>query len=135
VETLVLNRAYQPVARIPWQRAITLVFLGKVELVESYEDQTIRSVSFEVKVPAVVRFLRLLVRRQPVVRFSRENVFARDRGRCQYCQRPVTRAEATYDHVLPRKLGGLTTWENIVIACVPCNQAKGGAPRCRPACR
>ncbi|MCU0698486.1 MAG: HNH endonuclease [Myxococcaceae bacterium] len=126
METLVLNRSYQPVARIPWQRAITLLFLGKVELVESYEDQTIRSVSFEVKVPSVVRFLRMLVRRKPVLRFSRENVYARDQGRCQYCQRRVTRAEATYDHVLPRAQGGRTTWENIVIACVPCNQAKGG---------
>jgi 5-methylcytosine-specific restriction endonuclease McrA len=123
METLVLNRSYQPVARIPWQRAITLLFLGKVE---SYEDQTIRSVSFEFKVPSVVRFLRMLVRRKPVIRFSRENVYARDLGRCQYCQRKVTRAEATYDHVLPRAQGGRTTWENIVIACVPCNQAKGG---------
>ncbi len=126
METLVLNRSYQPVARIPWQRAITLLFLGKVELVEAYEDQTIRSVSFEIKVPSVVRFLRMLARRKPVIRFSRENVYARDHGRCQYCQRPVTRAEATYDHVIPRSRGGATNWENIVIACVPCNQNKGG---------
>jgi hypothetical protein len=38
----------------------------------------------------------------------------------------VTRAEATYDHVVPRSQGGKTNWENIVIACVPCNQRKGG---------
>lgn len=126
METLVLNAGWQPVARIPWQRAITLLFLGKVELVEEYEDRTIRSVTFEVKMPSVVRFLRMLKRRKPVIRFSRENVYARDHGRCQYCGKGVTRAEATYDHVVPRSKGGGTHWENIVIACVPCNQAKGG---------
>ena len=126
MDTLVLNATWQPVARIPWQRAITLMFLGKVQVVEEYEDKTIRSVTFEVKMPSVVRFLRMLKYRKPVVRFSRENVFARDHGQCQYCAKKVTRAEATYDHVKPRSQGGGTHWENIVIACVPCNQRKGG---------
>lgn len=126
METLVLNATYQPVARVPWQRAITLLFLGKVEVVEEYEDRTIRAITFEIKMPSVVRFFRGLSRRKPVVRFSRENVYARDHGRCQYCRRKVARSEATYDHVVPRSQGGKTNWENIVIACVPCNQAKGG---------
>ena len=80
METLVLNAIWQPVCRIPWQRAITLLFLGKVQVVEEYEDKTIRSVTFEVKMPSVVRFLRHLKHRKPVIRFSRENVFARDHG-------------------------------------------------------
>lgn len=126
MDTLVLNATYQPVARIPWQRAITLLFLGKVEVIEEYEDKTIRSVTFEVKMPSVVRFFRMLKRRKPVIRFSRDNVYARDHAKCQYCGRRVTRAEATYDHVVPRSQGGGTNWENIVIACVPCNQNKGG---------
>ena len=126
METLVLNAGYQPVARITWQRAITLLFLGKVEVIEEYEERTIRSVSFEFKMPSVVRFLRMLTRRKPVVRFSRENVFARDNGQCQYCSRKLQRSESTYDHVVPRSQGGRTNWENIVIACVPCNQRKGG---------
>ena len=106
METLVLNARWQPVARIPWQRAITLLFLGKVQVVEEYEDKTIRSVTFEVKMPSVVRFLRMLKHRKPVIRFSRENVFARDHGQCQYCGKAVSRAEATYDHVTPRSQGG-----------------------------
>lgn len=126
MDTLVLNAAFQPVARICWERAITLLFLGKVEVVEEYEDRTIRSVSFEIKMPSVVRFFRMLTRRKPVIRFSRQNVYARDGGRCQYCGRKVTRAEATWDHVVPRSHGGRTCWENIAIACVPCNQTKGG---------
>lgn len=60
------------------------------------------------------------------MKFSRENVYARDHGRCQYCGLAVARPESTYDHVVPRAHGGLTTWQNVVIACMPCNQRKGG---------
>ena len=126
METLVLNATYEPLCRIPWQRAITLLFNGKVEVVDEYEDKTIRAVTFELKMPSVVRFLKFLKRRKAVIRFSRENVYARDHGQCQYCSRAVSRSEATYDHVVPRALGGKTCWDNIVIACVACNQKKGG---------
>ena len=125
-ETLVLSASYEPVARVHWQRAVTLLFGGKVEVVEEYEDREVRSVTFAIKMPAVVRFLRALRGRKRAVKFSRENVYTRDNGRCQYCSQRVPRHEATYDHVVPRAQGGRTQWENIVIACVSCNQAKGG---------
>ena len=126
METLVLSPGYEPIARVPWQRAVTLLFLGKVEVVEEYEDREIRSVTFVVKVPSVVRLLRALRGTRRAIKFSRENVYARDGGRCQYCGARVRRDEISYDHVVPRALGGTTIWENIVTACVPCNQRKGG---------
>jgi 5-methylcytosine-specific restriction endonuclease McrA len=125
METLVLNATYEPVARVSWKRAVTLMFEGKVEVVEVYEDTLIRSVTIEIKMPSVIRFLRMIRHRKQTPKFSRENVFARDGGRCQYCAKKITRLEATYDHVIPRSRGGKTTWENVVIACVPCNQHKG----------
>jgi 5-methylcytosine-specific restriction endonuclease McrA len=126
MDTLVLSAWYEPVARISWQRAITLLFAGKVEVVDEYQDREIRSTHISIKMPAVVRFLRTLRNRKQGVRFSRENVYLRDQGRCQYCAHSVSRAVATYDHVLPRTQGGRTSWENVVICCVPCNQQKGG---------
>ncbi len=126
MDTLVLSAWYEPVARISWQRAITLLFAGKVEVVDEYQDRHIRSLHYSIKMPAVVRFLRALTRRKQGVRFSRENVYLRDQGRCQYCMRSIVRAAATYDHVTPRAHGGRTSWENVVIACVACNQKKGG---------
>jgi 5-methylcytosine-specific restriction endonuclease McrA len=74
--------------------------------------------------PSVVRFLRALRGRRKVVKFSRENVYTRDKGRCQYCDVKVTRAEFTYDHVVPKSRGGKTEWTNVVCSCVPCNQTK-----------
>ena len=126
METLVLNPGYEPVARVPWQRAITLLVLGKVEVVEEYADREIRSVTFVFKMPSVVRLFRALRGARRAIKFSRENVYARDGGRCQYCGVGVRRDEITYDHVVPRAIGGKTTWENIVTSCVACNQAKGG---------
>lgn len=126
METLVLSATFEPVRPIAWQRAISLLWLGKVEVLEVYEDQHIRSVSLTMPMPSVVRFLSGVRWRARGVRFSRENVFARDGGRCQYCGRKLNRAEATYDHVVPRTQGGRTNWTNIVIACLACNQRKGG---------
>jgi 5-methylcytosine-specific restriction endonuclease McrA len=126
MDTLVLDLRYTPVARVSWTRAVTLLWLGKAEVIEEYEDWTVRSVTLEIKVPSVIRFLRAILRGKRIVRFSRENVYARDSGRCQYCGRAVSRAEATFDHVIPRARGGRTQWENVVISCLPCNQRKGG---------
>lgn len=126
MDTLVLSHAYEPVARVPWQRAVTLLWEGKVEVIEEYENRTVRSITFELKVPSIIRFIRKIRDRKRAVKFSRENVYMRDKGCCQYCGHKVPRAESTYDHVTPRSQGGQTTWENVVISCTPCNQRKGG---------
>jgi 5-methylcytosine-specific restriction endonuclease McrA len=126
MDTLLLSHAYEPVDRISWQRAITLWWMDKVEILEEYENREIRSVTFVMRMPSVVRFLSAFRSRKRSVKFSRENVYTRDNGACQYCGKKVPRTEATYDHVIPRKLGGETRWENVVIACLGCNQKKGG---------
>src|SRR6185503_10360923 len=56
-QTLLLNQGFEPIKVISWQRAISLLFLGKVEVLEEY-DRDIRSVNLIIKVPAVVRLLR-----------------------------------------------------------------------------
>jgi len=124
-KTLLLNITYEPLRVIPWQKAITLLTLGKVEVVEEY-DREIRSVSFSIKLPAVVRLLRLVKWREGPVKFSRRNIYERDQGQCQYCGRDLARYEITYDHVIPKSQGGGTSWENVVTCCLKCNGKKGG---------
>lgn len=126
MHTLVLSPSYEPVARITWQRAVTLLWENKVEVVEEYHDWTIRSVTVEIKVPAVIRFLKAIGFRKKAVKFSRENVWLRDKGVCQYCGEKVSRLDFTYDHVTPRVQGGITSWQNVVVCCTPCNQKKAG---------
>lgn len=123
--TLLLSQSYEPIKIISWQRAITLLFLGKVEVVEEY-DHDIRSVTFVIKVPAVVRLLRAFRRHHKPVKFSRVNIYARDGYTCQYCGVRLSVSELTYDHVVPRSQGGATDWTNIVTCCHDCNRVKGG---------
>ncbi|HUJ62472.1 MAG TPA: HNH endonuclease [Kofleriaceae bacterium] len=121
--TLLLTRGYEPVKIISWQRAITLLALDKVDVVEEY-DAVIRAVSLVIRVPAVVRLRKAFHRHAKPVKFSRVNIYARDRYRCQYCGVTCAIDELTYDHVIPRSRGGRTVWENIVSACYTCNRRK-----------
>jgi len=122
--TLLLSQSYEPLELISWQRAFTMLTLGKVEVVEEY-DHDVRTVSVIFKVPAVVRLLRAFRRFRKPVKFSRVNIYARDKYRCQYCGTKAPISELTYDHVVPRAQGGRTTWTNIVTACYTCNRNKG----------
>lgn len=124
MRTLVLDQGYQPHRVISWKRAVTMLFAGKVEVVEEY-DEDIRSVSITIKMPSVVRMLRKIRGRKRAIKFSRMNVATRDKFTCQYCGDRLPLRQLTYDHVLPRAQGGKTTWENIVMACYGCNESKG----------
>ena len=55
---------------------------------------------------------------------QRKTVYARDKGRCVYCQRPVTFNGANIDHLIPWP-EGKTELPNLVLACRGCNKAKG----------
>jgi 5-methylcytosine-specific restriction endonuclease McrA len=121
---LVLTSWYFPYQVIPWQAAITQLYLGKAERLADYAEE-VRSPSITMKMPAVVRLRRDLGKRKRGIKFSRFNVYTRDDFRCQYCGERKPMRELTFDHVVPRAHGGSTTWDNIVTACKPCNSAKG----------
>ena len=123
---LVLNAdytplSYYPLSLWPWQTAIKAVFLERVDIVESYE-RCVHSPSIDMQIPSVIA-LRQYVRPSEFPAFTRFNLFLRDRFACQYCG---AEKDLTFDHVIPRRLGGRTTWENIITACAPCNMRKGG---------
>ena len=123
---LVLNAdfrplSYYPLSLWPWQEVVKAVFQQRVDVVSTY-DRVVRSPSVEFRLPSVVSLKSYIDQeRQPA--FTRFNVFLRDGFACQYCG---SGAELTFDHVLPRSQGGVTSWENIVAACAPCNLRKGG---------
>jgi len=122
---LVLNADYRPLSYFPlslwgWQDAIKAVFLDRVNILAQYE-RVVRSPSFEMKLPSVVS-LKIYIKPARNPAFTRFNVFLRDRFECQYCGSP---SDLTFDHLIPRSMGGKTTWGNVVTACAPCNLLKG----------
>jgi len=122
--TLLLAASYEPIDVISWQEAVRLLTLGKCEVIEEY-DKDLRSTYLVIKMPAVVRLVQMFSRRKKKVKFSRVNIYARDKYKCQYCRTKGKLKDFTFDHVVPRAKGGKTTWENIVTCCIPCNSKKG----------
>jgi len=90
------------------------------------EDDWIRSVNFEIQVPRVIRLLVFDRLPKQELHLTRRNVLARDGNRCQYCARHLPTHQLSIDHVIPRSRGGVTSWENVVCACLACNIKKGG---------
>lgn len=123
-QTLLLNATFEPIHIIPWQRAMTLVYKNRVEIIAEH-DEIGRSVTFTFKLPSVVRLLRYArIKRLEHVPFTRANIYARDGYTCQYCSQRFPTEELTFDHVVPAAAGGIKSWTNIVTACVDCNRRK-----------
>lgn len=125
---LVLNADFRPLSYLPlslwsWQEAVKAAVAGRVNVVSEYE-RVVRSPSWHLRLPSVISLKEYVpAGRRPA--FTRFNVFLRDRFSCQYCGCSLPVHELTFDHVVPRALGGRTSWENVVAACGPCNLAKG----------
>ncbi len=148
---LVLNRFYMATRVVNVRRALTVLYRDCAEVITleseqyvSYDfdswcelsqlaslekqpgEEYIQTVSFELQVPRIVRLTRFDKVPHNPVRFNRRNLFARDGHLCQYCGQSKPTNQLSLDHVVPRSLGGLTTWENIVCCCLRCNSRKGG---------
>jgi 5-methylcytosine-specific restriction endonuclease McrA len=123
---LLLNATYEPLKVVTWQRAMILLFSGKVEVIEEH-DTVVRTVRFSFKIPSILRLNNYVKNKsQNFIRFSRENIYVRDNFSCQYCGDRFAAKQLTLDHVVPVSQGGKKSWMNIVTACIECNQVKSG---------
>jgi 5-methylcytosine-specific restriction endonuclease McrA len=122
-KVLILNQNYEPMSVINVRKAIVLLYLGKAELIASNDALRVRSVSVAMPFPSIVRlsmYVRIPFKK---IILSRKNILRRDGHRCQYCGR--SDLPLTIDHVVPVSRGGEDAWENLVCACVGCNNRKG----------
>ena len=143
---LVLNRLWQAVNTCSVRRALTLLFQGHAQVVRNDaennffthdfqswrelsqaepEHEMVRTISVNIRIPQVIVLLMFDRLPKKEVKFTRHNVFERDKNTCQYCGQVFPRHELNLDHVFPRDRGGQTTWENVVCSCIPCNSRKG----------
>jgi 5-methylcytosine-specific restriction endonuclease McrA len=139
--TLVLNRHWVPIKTAPVREALCLMYKGAARAVEPRTFETfdyrswselaaerdrphVRTVRLSIPVPEVILLLKYGGMPAQEIVFSRRNLFRRDRFTCQYCGARPGPEELTIDHVTPRSRGGVSSWYNCVLACVPCNTRK-----------
>ncbi len=121
-QVLLLNQSYEPLQICNMRRAIILIFLGKAHSVEQYDDE-IRSVSYSMQMPAVIRIYNYINLPRNSIVLTRKNILKRDSLSCQYCG--TKSSPLTVDHITPKVKGGKDSWENLTTACVSCNNKKG----------
>jgi 5-methylcytosine-specific restriction endonuclease McrA len=142
--TLVLNKRWVPITTTTVQEAIGLVSKGRAMILEpgtyaahdldswdmvskaknKFGEGMLRSQYLTILPPEVIVLNEYAELGQKSVVFSRKNLFKRDKYTCQYCGKQPGPDELTVDHVVPRSKGGISSWTNCVLACVPCNKKK-----------
>jgi 5-methylcytosine-specific restriction endonuclease McrA len=139
-DVLVLNTSFQVVQTTSLKRALVLLFSGRVKAVdEQYrtydweqwsdvpvqaEDDYISTPHRKIAVPSVIQLLYYDRTPRRQMKFSRGNIFIRDKNKCQYCRKQFHTADLSLDHVIPQSRGGKSTWENVVCSCLDCNVRK-----------
>jgi 5-methylcytosine-specific restriction endonuclease McrA len=113
---LVLAPWMAPHKLYQWPKSVCAALSGDADVLEEY-DETISAPSLTMRIPAVLRLRKHMVRVKKNPKFSRANVYNAFRHTCAYCGRRFKAKELTYDHVIPRARGGPTNWSNIVPAC------------------
>lgn len=138
---LVLNSLYQAVQVTGLRRAFRLFYSGRAraisqefvcydfddwcDLVPRAKDPVIRTPRCHILIPQVIQLVHYDRLPNREVRFTRRNIFYRDRNRCQYCGMIFAQRHLNLDHVVPTSRGGKSNWKNVVCACIECNTRKG----------
>ena len=143
-DCLVLNRSFYAIQIIPWQRAISLVYLEHARVVDAdyqtygFEDWRdassliadhpsgyIRTPSFKLAIPEVIALRTFDGLPKSEVKFTRRKIYEHYSYKCAYCGHRFSTSDLNLEHVIPRSRGGTTDWYNVVTSCIPCNLKKG----------
>ncbi len=120
---LILNANFAPIHVCTTRRAIVLILTGKASLVMNGRG-VIKTISRAYPRPSIIRLGKMIKRPRPRTILNKREILRRDNYTCQYCGQ--RKSHLTLDHIIPRRLGGEHTWENLVTACESCNHRKGG---------
>lgn len=120
---MVLNQSYEPITVCSAKKAFLLIYLLKADLIAERSGRVLRSIHQTFPYPSVIRLCSYIKVRYKSIELSRRNILRRDNHQCQYCGQ--TNPPLTLDHIIPKSRGGSESWDNLITACVKCNNRKG----------
>lgn len=146
-DTLVLNKNWAPISIINYKKCMNLIYQDHAMSIDNdfvvYDFKNwiefsmlpktlddgythINTIKLKIAVPDIIvlkKYDRLPYRD---IKFSRQSIFQRDNFKCQYCGKQFKKDKLEIEHVIPKCHGGRSLWDNVVSACGPCNDKKGG---------
>ena len=149
-KVLVLNKSWRAIGIITLEKAMAKILANnedgspKVKIIDasnnfmlySWQEWAlqapteneikIRTVNATYRVPEIIQYTRFDKVPSLKAHFNRKSLYRRDKHTCQYCGEKKINDELSLDHVIPKCQGGMTNWENIVVACIDCNSKKAG---------
>jgi 5-methylcytosine-specific restriction endonuclease McrA len=142
---LVLNRLWIPVHQVFWHKAINLLLNDHahsldVDFVQhdwnqwlEYSNSArslagdydfVHSVKHTIAVPEILTLCHYDKLPNKDVHLTRQNIFSLYNNHCAYCNKKFRYDLLSVDHIIPKSVGGKTTWQNCLPACKPCNGKK-----------
>ena len=121
MRTLVLNAGYEPLAVVTFRRALVLVLTGKASVVAEGDDPVVGPQDILGR-PSVIL---LTATSGPGTTRSPRSAGAVCSAATATAAPTAARPPTPIDHVQPKSRGGADSWENLVAACLRCNNAKG----------
>ncbi len=120
---IAVDRNYVPMMEIARRKAIRAVVAGRAFVLDPATLE--RHGDFRAPMSLIIYpHAQAMAETKLLMGRLERRVMKRDHHVCQYegCNCRAT----TVDHVIPLCQGGRTTWQNLVAACLACNQSKGG---------
>ena len=125
-----------PLSWISWQEAVNLYVRERIAWEVGSQDFSFRGGYSRINLSQSIISINSIVAVKGkcvthvtysgVPRLSNFELFRRDRHMCLYCGHIFPEKLLTRDHIIPRSIGGVDRWSNVVTACRRCNVAKGG---------
>jgi 5-methylcytosine-specific restriction endonuclease McrA len=88
-------------------------------------DFEIRTSKLTIRVPTVLVCSRYSDMPKKKYSLTKNNIWVRDNGICQYTGKKLDKQEANVDHPMPKSRGGQSTWTNMVLCHKDLNSKKG----------
>lgn len=123
-KVLLLNNDFQVISFVNEKKAIKLLWKNKVDIISSWQDVSFRWINGIINFPAILKLKYYIKKTYKNLVFSRRAIFKRDGNFCQYCSRYLTPGEVTIDHIIPKSLGGISSFQNCITSCLECNRKK-----------
>jgi len=122
-DILLINADDTVISVINSSKTFKFLIKNKAYVISYWDNKKIYYLGKLIFYPAILK-MNYYVSLPVPSKFSKEIIFRRDQYMCAYCRKNI---HLTIDHIVPKSLGGKSSFENCITACLDCNQKKSNS--------